>query len=62
VRRVPVLLFGRDYWQRIIDLDAMVAEGTIDAEDARLVTFVERAEEAWDEILAFYSAPPKPLG
>jgi len=61
VRRVPVLLFGRDYWQRIIDLEAMVAEGTIDAEDAGLVTFVERAEEAWAEILAFYSAPPKPL-
>lgn len=60
VRRVPVLLFGRDYWQRIVDLDAMVAEGTIDAEDARLVTFVERAEEAWAEILAFYSAPPEP--
>jgi len=54
VRRVPVLLFGRDYWQRIIDLDAMVDEGTIDAADAELVTFVERAEDAWAEILAFY--------
>jgi len=58
VHRVPVLLFGRDYWQRIIDLDAMVAEGTIDAADAELVTFVERAEEAWTEILAFYGETP----
>jgi len=55
VRRVPVLLFGRDYWQRVVDLDAMVEEGTIDAADAELVTFVERAEDAWAEILAFYA-------
>jgi hypothetical protein len=54
VRRVPVLLFGRDYWQRIIDLDAMVEEGTIDPEHAELVTFVEDAAEAWKTILAFY--------
>jgi uncharacterized protein (TIGR00730 family) len=58
VRRVPVLLFGRDYWQRIIDLEAMVDEGTIDAADAELVRFVERAEDAWAEILAFYAEPP----
>lgn len=58
VARVPVLLFGRNYWHRIIDLDAMVAEGTIDAADAELITYVETAEEAWASILAFYGDVP----
>jgi predicted Rossmann-fold nucleotide-binding protein len=54
VRRVPVLLFGRDYWQRIISLDAMVDEGTIDPADRDLIRFVERADEAWSIIRQFY--------
>ncbi|TVQ86546.1 MAG: TIGR00730 family Rossman fold protein [Chromatiaceae bacterium] len=60
VARVPVLLFGRSYWRRIIDLDAMVAEGTIDAADAQLITYAETAEEAWASILAFYGDQPVP--
>ena len=57
VAPVPVLLFGRAYWERIIDLDAMVAEGTIAAEDAEWITYVETAETAWEKIRAFYGEP-----
>jgi hypothetical protein len=53
VRPVPVLLFGRDYWQRIIDFDAMVEEGTIDPRDRALFRFVETAEAAWAAIRDF---------
>jgi uncharacterized protein (TIGR00730 family) len=58
VRRVPVLLFGQEYWQRIINLDAMVDEGTIDPADRDLVQFVERADEAWSIIRQFYREDP----
>jgi uncharacterized protein (TIGR00730 family) len=58
VRRVPVLLFGQEYWQRIINLDAMVDEGTIDPADRDLVRFVERADEAWSIIRQFYREDP----
>jgi uncharacterized protein (TIGR00730 family) len=55
VARVPVLLFGREYWQRVVDLDALVEEGTIDPIDRDLVTYVETAEDAWTLIRDFYT-------
>ena len=55
VKPVPVLLFGKDYWQRIIDFDALVEEGTIDPQDMDLVEYVETAKEAWDVIQTFYT-------
>lgn len=45
---IPVLLFGRAFWQRIVNFEAMVEEGTISAEDLELFTYVETAEEAWE--------------
>jgi uncharacterized protein (TIGR00730 family) len=47
IARVPVLLFGRAYWDRVVAFEAMVDEGTIAPEDLELITFVETAEEAW---------------
>jgi hypothetical protein len=55
VARVPVLLFGRAYWQRVVDLDALVEEGTIDPVDRDLVNYVETAEDAWALIRDFYT-------
>jgi uncharacterized protein (TIGR00730 family) len=54
VKPVPVLLFGKAYWQRIIDFDALVEEGTISIEDVELFDYVESAEQAWDKIQQFY--------
>jgi uncharacterized protein (TIGR00730 family) len=45
---VPLLLFGRDYWQRIIDFEALADEGVIDHRDLNLFRLVETADEAWD--------------
>lgn len=47
MEKMPVLLFGKDFWTRIIDFDALSDAGTISAEDVDLFTFVETAEEAW---------------
>lgn len=43
---IPVILFGREFWTRIIDWDALADAGTISAEDLNLFKFVETAEEA----------------
>lgn len=56
VKPVPVLLFGREYWQRIINFDALVEEGTIDPENLDLFQYVETAKEAWLAIRSFYYA------
>lgn len=50
VQPIPVLLFGKAFWERIINFEALVEEGTISAEDLDLFVFVETAEEAWELI------------
>ena len=42
-----ILLFGREFWTRLIDFDVLVETGMISPEDAHLFHFVETAEEAW---------------
>lgn len=51
---VPVILFGREFWEKAIDLDFLVEEGTIAPEDARLVSYAETAAEAWETISRFH--------
>ncbi|THD85345.1 LOG family protein [Aliigemmobacter aestuarii] len=46
MRRIPFLLFGRDFWDRIINWQALADAGTISPEDIDLISFVETAEEA----------------
>ncbi len=48
MQRVPFLLFGKEFWQKIINWDALSDAGTISAEDLDLFQFVETAEEAVD--------------
>jgi len=50
VTPIPVLLFGKAYWKRIINFDALVEEGVISSEDLELFEYVETADEAWRKI------------
>lgn len=50
MERVPFLLFGREFWEKIINWDALSDAGTISPEDLELFKFVETAEEAVDAI------------
>jgi uncharacterized protein (TIGR00730 family) len=45
IRPIPILLFGREYWNRIVDFNAMVEEGVIAAQDLDLMRYVDDAEE-----------------
>lgn len=58
IKPIPVLLFGEEYWCRIINFDALVEEGMIAPEDAALITFVESAEDAWAIINEHYGGSP----
>ncbi len=50
MQRVPFLLFGRAFWESIINWDALADAGTISREDLDLFRFVETAQEAVDLI------------
>ncbi len=54
IRPMPILLFGKDFWTRVIDWEAFAEEGTISKKDLELFRWCETAEEAWDHIAAFY--------
>jgi predicted Rossmann-fold nucleotide-binding protein len=45
---------GRNFWNRIINLDALAEAGMISPEDVNLVTWTETAEETWEAIATFY--------
>ena len=49
-QKVPVLLYGRDYWQKVINFEAMLDAGTISKDDLNCVQFVETPEQAWQAI------------
>ncbi|MFM1871193.1 MAG: hypothetical protein RL398_615, partial [Planctomycetota bacterium] len=51
---IPVILFGRDYWDSLIRWDTFVEEGTISPDDLKLIRYAETAEECWDMIREFY--------
>jgi len=50
IKPIPVLVFGREFWERIINFEALVEEGAISPEDIQLFRYVETAEEAWEVI------------
>ncbi|SLN30422.1 TIGR00730 family Rossman fold protein [Oceanibacterium hippocampi] len=54
IRPMPVLLFGEEYWRKVINFEAMVEAEVIGAKDLDLFRFVESAEEAWAMIKAAF--------
>jgi len=47
VSPIPILLFGRNFWERVINFQFLVEEGTISRKDLELFQYVETAEDAW---------------
>src|SRR5688572_22669796 len=54
MKPIPVLLFGKEIWTRVIDFAALAREGMISPVDLELITWCETAEEAWEHIARFY--------
>ena len=54
---VPIVLFGTDYWKRLINMDVLVEEGAISPEDLNLLHYTDDPQEAWETIRTFYNLP-----
>ncbi|CAA9501764.1 MAG: hypothetical protein AVDCRST_MAG91-1093 [uncultured Sphingomonadaceae bacterium] len=59
VARLPILLFGREYWERVVNWEALADEGVIAPQDLNLFSFVETAEEAWGHVCGYYTGADK---
>lgn len=57
IEAMPIMLFGREFWNRVINFDELVLEGTISPQDIKLFQMVDSAEEAWTAIRRFYDLP-----
>lgn len=53
-RRRPILMFGQDFWTRLINFDLLIETGMINASDVELFRFVETAEQAWQVLAQDY--------
>ncbi|MCL6683498.1 LOG family protein [Sphingomonas alba] len=54
VRPLPILLFGKDFWTRVIDFEALAEEGVISPGDVDLFHWCEDADEAWKFVRDYY--------
>ena len=51
---VPIILFGTQFWKRLINFEFLVEEGTISAENLGLFHYTDNPQEAWEIIRSFY--------
>ena len=56
IKPIPIVLFGKEFWERVVNFGALVEEGVVSARDLGLFKFVETAEEAWQIVQDFYAA------
>ena len=54
VRPLPLLLFGKEFWDRVVDFEALAEEGVIAPHDLDLIHWCEDAREAWDFVQKYY--------
>ena len=58
MKRVPIVLVGRAYWEKLINWQFLVDEGVIAPEDLELMSCAEGGAEAWAAIVDFYARHP----
>lgn len=60
VRPLPVLLFGKEFWTKVVNFDGLVEEGVIAPHDLDIFHWCEDAKEAWHFVESFYEEHPAP--
>ncbi len=55
INRMPVILFGEEHWKRLVDWDYLAECGLICRSDLDLMSFCDKAEDAWKIITDFYA-------
>ena len=57
MERIPLLLFGGEFWRKVINFEALAEAGTISPEDPKLFSVVDSAEEGWNIVRQHYNLP-----
>jgi len=54
MQAIPIILYGRNYWDSILNFPKLADEGVIDDDDLELISYAESPEEAWRIIAEFH--------
>jgi len=60
MKPIPILVFGKDFWTRVVNFEALAEEGVISPRDLDLINWVETAEDAWAVVERFYADSAAP--
>ncbi|KQN24898.1 lysine decarboxylase [Sphingomonas sp. Leaf33] len=55
IKPMPILLYGRAFWERVVNFPALVEEGVISEKDLSLFTYCETAEDGWEVVRKHYA-------
>ncbi len=47
-KKITVVIYGQDYWKKVINLDALVDAGTISPDDLKLFQFADTPDQAFE--------------
>jgi hypothetical protein len=53
-KQVPIVLFGSEYWKKLINFETLIDEGVISPADLDLFQYADEPQAAWDIIKGFY--------
>ncbi len=62
MQEIPIIMFGSEYWRRVIDLQFLADEGVIRDEHLDLIQFADDPAEAWRLIREFHAVPDAASG
>jgi hypothetical protein len=62
MQEIPIVLFGREYWDKVIDFHFLADEGVIADEHLDLISYAETPQEAWEIIVRFHHTTAGPNG
>ena len=51
---IPIILIGKEYWQRVVDFDFLNEEGVISSNDLHMLTYANNGQEAWNKIIEWH--------
>jgi len=63
-KKVPIVLYGKEFWDRVVNFEALVDFGTISDDDLKLFRVIDSVDEAFDyltqELTENHLADPEP--
>ncbi len=54
MQEIPVILCGRNYWEKVIDFQFLADKGVVDDRDLRLIQYADTPQDAWEIIATFH--------